>query len=96
MTTIDLSDYGPIISDESIAKKIHALILEAGEHGEVIIDMKGIRLMATFCAKQIFGCLYVHLGGEKFYHNIHVVNATENIKKTIGVGVEMSISQVKK
>lgn len=95
MTTIDLSGYGPIISDELVAKEIYELILNSAENEEVTIDMRGVRLMATFCAKQIFGGLYITLGGERFYQNVHVMNATENIKKTIGIGIEMSLSQTK-
>lgn len=92
MITIDLSSYGPIIGNETVAKKIYDQIADALQKDEVIIDMQGIKLMATFCSKQIFGCLYTSLGGEVFYEKVHVLNATDNVKKTIGVGIEMTLS----
>lgn len=96
MTIIDLSQYGPIVSNEAVAKKIYDQIVEALRNGVVTIDMKGIKLMATFCSKQIFGCLYTNLGGEVFYEKIHVQNASENVKKTIGIGIEMTLANVNK
>lgn len=93
MSTIDLTQYGPIIGNETIAKKIFDLILTAVQTDTVEIDMKGIKLMATFCAKQIFGGLYNSLGGERFYKSIIIINASENVKKTIGIGIEMSLTK---
>lgn len=93
MNTIDLTQYGPIIGNETIAKKIFDIILAEAQIGEVEIDMKGIKLMATFCAKQIFGGLYNSLGGERFYKHVTIINASDNVKKTIGIGIEMSLTK---
>lgn len=93
MSTIDLTQYGPIIGNEAIAQKIFDLIFTAVQKEAVEIDMKGIKLMATFCAKQIFGGLYNALGGERFYKNIIILNASDNVKKTIGIGIEMSLTK---
>ena len=60
MNTIDLKDFGPIISDKETGNRIYDLIKEKNPNSSVVqIDMESIKSMATFCAKQIFGRLYV-------------------------------------
>lgn len=93
MIAIDLSQYGPIIGNETVAQRIYDLILVEVQKGSVEINMYGVKLMATFCAKQIFGGLYNALGGELFYKRISIINATDNVKKTIGIGIEMSLTK---
>ena len=56
METVNLKEFGPIISDRETGFKIYNLIKAKNPHSTIVnIDMDGIKSMATFCAKQIFG-----------------------------------------
>lgn len=89
MKIINLQGYAPIISDNNSGEEILNEITETLKTNEVIcIDMKGIKSMATFSAKQIFGKLYLDLGPEKFFNRIEIENASDNIKTIIRIGIE--------
>ncbi len=89
MKTINLQDYAPIISDNNSGEEILNSILESLKTNEVIcIDMNGIKSMATFSAKQVFGKLYLDLGPENFFNRIEILNASDNIKTIIRIGIE--------
>lgn len=89
MKIINLQGYAPIISDNNSGEEILNEISEALKTNEVIsIDMKGIKSMATFSAKQIFGKLYMDLGPENFFNRIEIENASDNIKTIIRIGIE--------
>jgi hypothetical protein len=89
MKTIDLHDYAPIISDNIAGDKILKEIQEVLKTNDIIsIDMKDIKSMATFCAKQIFGQLYIELGSEQFFNRVEIINTTENVKTIIRIGIE--------
>lgn len=89
MRNFDLKQYAPIISDEitgdSILREIQGILQT---EDVICIDMKDIKSMATFCAKQIFGRLYSDLGQEDFFNRIEIKNATENVKTIIRIGIE--------
>lgn len=89
MKNIDLQKYAPIISDEvageSILKEIKEVLVT---DDTVSIDMKSIKSMATFCAKQIFGHLYKELGSEQFFNRVEIKNASDNVKTIIRIGIE--------
>lgn len=93
--TIDLSEYGPVIGDSVVASEIYHKIYSVVRNTSVVIDMAGVKLMATFCAKQIFGKLYLELGPNDFYDKIQIKNASDNIKTTIGIGIETSLNESK-
>ena len=93
---INLSDYAPVIGDVLVADKIlkdikHSLTND-GE--SVIVDFSPIRVIATNCAKHIFGRLYVDMGGESFFSRIVVINASENVKVSILNGIEAAIQDM--
>ncbi|KOY86046.1 hypothetical protein AD998_07710 [bacterium 336/3] len=101
MKHLELKTFGVIISTETIGRDIYNLINESistdnesiSTDNEVIIDMDGIKSMATFCAKQIFGRLYIELGAEKFYTKISIKNATDDIKTIIQIGIENALEE---
>ena len=49
--------------------------------------------MATFCAKQIFGKLYVDLGSENFFERIEILNASDDLKSIIKIGIQSAIQE---
>lgn len=68
---ISLDEFAPIISSKESGSTIYNLIKDSmPQENEVTIDMRNIKSMATYCAKQIFGRLYVELGQNIFSKNI--------------------------
>jgi hypothetical protein len=91
---IDLTKYGPIISDKSVGKKIHDLLNSSLKENEAIeVDFKDVISMATFCAKQIFGKLYVAIGSEKFFERIKFKNVNDDLKIIIKMGIQSAIEE---
>ena len=71
MKTLNLNTFGPIIGSKSVGEEIYTLIKKSLEDTDVLtIQIDGIKSMATFCAKQIFGRLYLDLGSESFFERI--------------------------
>lgn len=94
MKNISLDDFGPIISTKESGNKILSLITDSLKtNPKVSVDLGKIRSMATFCAKQIFGKLYVTLGAEKFFENIEIVNASDDLKSIIKIGIQSAIQE---
>ncbi len=92
MRTIELKKYAPIISDKEIGAEILGEIKTVlNSDNGVIIDMQDIRSMATFCAKQIFGALYVEMGSEDFFNKIRIKSATDDVKYIINLGIEKAL-----
>ena len=94
MRNISLDDFGPIISTKESGNKILNLITDnLKANNEISVDLGKIRSMATFCAKQIFGKLYVSLGAEKFFERIEIVNASDDLKSIIKIGIQSAIQE---
>ena len=75
MIIIDLSSYGPIISDRKTGDSILQMIMNSNpKENKIEINLEGIVSMATYSAKQIFGRLYIDLGADVFYKNIILKN----------------------
>ena len=93
MKKIKLDKYGPIISNkvigDEIYKSIKHVIIEEG--GSMEVDLSGIKSMATFNAKQIFGRLYIELGAHSFFEKVRLVNASEDVKLIIKIGIQNAI-----
>jgi len=95
MKTIDLSKYSPIISDKGIGEEIYNTIKKGLESNETLtVDMTGIRSMATFCAKQIFGKLYLEIGANSFFERLILKNASNDLKAIIKVGIQNAIEDI--
>ncbi len=94
LTTIYLEKFGPIISDKRVGEDIYNQIIEIlKSKNEVIVDLDGIISMATFCAKQIFGKLYIELGSEKFFSDVKIKNANNDIKMIINMGINNALEE---
>lgn len=87
--TLKISDYGLIISGDDVGSEILSNIREIISSGDsVIVDFNGVYAMATYCAKQIFGELFVTLGEAKFKQLIKIpVSTSDDIRETISEGV---------
>lgn len=97
MTIVNLKEYAPIISDKEAGNTIYSKIKSVLENNEIVtVDFSSMISMATFCAKQIFGQLYVELGGTDFFTRIIIKNANDNIKTIINEGIESALNSGKK
>lgn len=89
---IDLSQYAPIISDKTIGQEIYERIKELDPlTNKVFVDLSSIKAMTTFCAKQIFGRLYVELTSSVFYNNVILKNVADDVKFSINYGVKSAV-----
>lgn len=94
MKQLDLTEYGPIISSQSIGKEVYQKIkIMLTDNGKVVIDVTNIKSMATFCAKQIFGKLYIELGSQSFYENIEIKGADDDLKIIIQIGIKHALEE---
>lgn len=94
MTTIDLSSYGPIISDRNTGEVIYKMIVEKNpRENKIGINLKGIVSMATYSAKQIFGRLYIELGADLFYKNIALENVSDDVLFLIKLGIKHALRE---
>jgi hypothetical protein len=92
MKTIDLKKYGPIISSKTIGEEIYDQIKKELEMNiKVVIELGSIRSMATFCAKQIFGKLYLELGSKGFFEKIELKGADNDLKTIIQIGIQHAL-----
>lgn len=92
MNTIDLKNYSPIISDKNTGEIIYNTIRKNDPStNKIIVDMSSIKSMATFCAKQIFGRLYIELGSECFFNNIIIKGASDDVKSIIKLGIRFAV-----
>jgi len=94
MKKIELKKYGPIISDKKLGEELYNLINDSLKDQQTIeLDMTGIISMATFCAKQIFGRLYLNLSPEVFFDRIELKNTTDDLKLIIKIGIQNAIEE---
>ncbi|MBL7951818.1 MAG: STAS-like domain-containing protein [Flavobacteriales bacterium] len=96
MRTVSLEEYGPILSSRSIGEVVYERIKKEVNEGEVTVDLSTIRSMATFCAKQIFGRLYVELGQRKFFDRLTIKGADDNLKTIIQIGIQNALEEAPK
>lgn len=94
MSTISLKEYAPIICDKNIASTVYNTIKSAlPDQNSITIDMGGIISMTTYCAKMIFGSLYIELGSDTFFKNVILKNASDDIQLIIKMGISSAIEQ---
>lgn len=92
--TVSLKEYGPLLSDKKVGEEILKKIkLHLEKSGVLNIDFTGITSMATFCAKQIFGSLYLELGPEIFFERIKFLKVNEDLKIIIKMGIQNAIEE---
>lgn len=95
MKNLDINKFGPIISDRETGQEIYDMIKSRIDDTTLVIDLSTIKSMATFCAKQIFGKLYVELGAQQFFDKIEIQNASADIKTIIKIGIQSALDEVK-
>lgn len=96
MKIISLDKYGPVVSSKSIGDEIYNLIKEElVNHASVSVELGGVKSMATFCAKQIFGKLYLEMGSESFFERIALKNADKDLKTIIQIGIQHALQEKK-
>lgn len=96
MSQIDLIEYGKLISDKDTGAEIYNKINELLQNNpEVIINLQDVISMATFCAKQIFGELFITLGQDDFLKKIKILNANNDLKIIINMGISSAIEDSK-
>ena len=94
MKEISLTQYGPIISIKTIGDEIYNMIKSSlNREIKISINLEGIKSMATFCAKQIFGKLYIELGSQEFFDRISLKGADNDLKTIIQIGIKHAIDE---
>lgn len=96
MTTIFLFKFGAVINDTQTGATIYNTIKQALEKpsNQVEVELLGVITMATFCAKQIFGRLYVEMGQSDFFARLIMKNATSDLKFIIRTGIESALEDI--
>ena len=93
---ISLNDFGPLISDKKIGDEIYRQIKNGLEKDNILhVDFSEVTSMATFCAKQIFGKLYIELGSNVFFERIKFQNTNEDLKIIIKMGIQNALDDQK-
>lgn len=96
MKEINLANYGPIVSSKTVGVEIYNLInLFLTKETKIIVNLEGIKSMATFCAKQIFGKLYIDLGSQQFFDRITLKGADNDLKTIIQIGIQHALEEKK-
>ena len=89
---IKLLNYGKIISNDELGKKIvDEINLLLKESNTIVIDFLGVKSITLYNAKQIFGELYLKLGSEDFFKRIQLKNISSNLEYIIRLGIQDSI-----
>ena len=93
MIKIDLSEYGPIISDRETGDVIYKMIIDKNpKENKIEINLASIVSMATYSAKQIFGKLYIELGSDK---NIILKKVSDDVLFLIKLGIKYALRDLK-
>lgn len=96
METINLNKYAPLITRRELGGEIYSLIRhELDKSDEVEVSMTNIVSMTTFCAKQIFGRLYVELGREEYRRRLRLVNLSDDVNFIIRIGITNAVKESK-
>lgn len=85
--TINLAEFGLNITNEIIGNEIYKRIVANIKEDLIELNFQGIKVMTTFCAKQIFGKLLHELGAEVFFKKFSFTNVDDNIQYIISIGI---------
>jgi hypothetical protein len=92
IATIDLGEYGNAIVDTTTGDEIYVRLKHMlGTHEVVEVNLKRIVTMATFCAKQVFGRLYIELGPEVFFKRILLKDSSNELRYIITTGIKNAL-----
>ncbi len=96
MEIINLNKYAPLITRRELGGEIYSLIRHGlDKSDEVEVSMTNIVSMTTFCAKQIFGRLYVELGREEYRRRLRLVNLSDDVNFIIRIGITNAVKESK-
>lgn len=96
MVTVNLNKYAPLITRKELGNEIYSLIKKGlDEDKDVNVHMGNIVSMTTFCAKQIFGRLYVELGREAYLNRVHLIDISEDVNFIIRIGITNAVKESK-
>lgn len=94
METLKVVDFGSVITDRSVGdiilRRVRGLLKT--DH-KVCVDFSNVITMATYCAKQIFGTLYIELNPQNFFDRIIISNASDDIKALIQLGIMNALEE---
>lgn len=90
---INLLDFGSVINDKETGEALYSAIkVLLKENNTVEVNFSGVITMATFCAKQTFGRLYVELGPQDFFNRLVLKNANSDLKFIVRTGIESALT----
>ena len=96
MKELNLTQYGPIVSSKTVGEEIYNIIKSSlVKEQNITVNLENIKSMATFCAKQIFGKLYIELGSQQFFDRITLKGADNDIKTIIQIGIQHALEEQK-
>lgn len=90
---VALMNFGAVINDKETGEALYSAIRKALlSAGSIEIDFSGVITMATFCAKQTFGRLYIELGPQEFFNRLVLKNANSDLKFIVRTGIESALT----
>ena len=94
MSEIMVNKYGNIISDQETGNMIFQEIKKElnSTSTPIKVNLNDVITMATFNAKQIFGKLYLELGPTNFFDKIIILNANDDLKLIISLGIQSAVN----
>ena len=94
MSEIMVNKYGNIISDQETGNMIFQEIKKElnSTSTPIKVNLNDVITMATFNAKQIFGKLYLELGPTNFFDQIIILNANDDLKLIISLGIQSAVN----
>jgi hypothetical protein len=95
---MQLSKFGSVINDTQTGSQVYQAISDELKRSSspVDVDLTGVITMATFCAKQIFGKLYLELGQSAFFSRLILKNASSDLRFIIRTGIDSALEDSKR
>lgn len=92
---VTLRQFGTSIVTPERGKEVYDYLKTCYDKEEIlVIDMGETISMTTYCARQIFGELYIELGAVKFYNTIKLKNLSEELALVIKMGIRKAIREL--
>jgi hypothetical protein len=91
---IELGKYSNVIANKDLGEAIYAdLSKRLAEFRKITLDLKGVDVMTTFCAKQIFGKLYLDIGPDDFFSRIQFLHANDDLRLIIEQSIQNAVDK---
>jgi len=86
--------YSNVVADKDLGESIYIDIkILLGQNNDLTIDLKNLDVMTSFCAKQIFGSIYLELGPEVFFKKIKFINTSSDLKIIISESIQSAVTE---